>query len=220
MSNPELRSRYDSARTHAGDRAARQAAEADAQAARQRAEQYPRRWADMEAWLNGVAQDFAGAQYGSVPLYQDVSFPTAGGSVSGWAFILIGAVLGGVFLSPVIDGILDSNKATIEKNRILGLIGLALVAAPVVGGAWAGAGIHKWIGDEVKKAKEQAARQAQRHQEREAKRAQPAPPPAAALEPRVLACERCGQKLRVPVMQSELLVTCKSCGHKFGCPPA
>lgn len=221
LSKPELRSRYDAARTYAGDHAAQQAAEADAKAARQRAEQYPPKWADVEAWLNGVAQDFAGAEYGSVQLYQDVSLPTAGGSVSGWAFILIGAVLGGVFLSTAIYGFLDRNKDVFfKKYQILGLFGLALVAAPVIGGAWAGAGAHKLIGDEIKTAKERAVRQAQRMQEQEAKRQQTSPPAAEAVESKVLACERCGQKLRVPSVESELLVTCKSCGHKFTCGPS
>ena len=63
LSNLELRSRYDAARTNTTDRTAQQAAEADAQAARQRAEQYPPRWKEVEAWLNGLAGDFTIAKH-------------------------------------------------------------------------------------------------------------------------------------------------------------
>ena len=98
------------------------------------------------------------------------------------------------------------------------MLRLVLILGPVVGGAWAGAFAHLAIGGKIKEAQEQAARGAQRQREREASRgsAEASPPPA--LEPRVVACERCGQKLRVPVLPAELLVTCKSCGHKFPCP--
>jgi curved DNA-binding protein CbpA len=221
LSDPARRARYDEARARAGDRVAQEAAAADARQARQRAEQYPRRWAEVEAWLNVMAEDVTGAQYGSTPVFGDIHFPTAGNSVSGCLFILIGATLGGVFLSTAVYGFLDSNKFSFEKYRV---IGLALLAAPVIGGAWAGAIIHRGIGGAIKEANEQAARRSRRQEEREAERAKEAEraraaaPPSAAQESRVLACERCGQKLRVPATQSALLVTCKSCGHRFDVP--
>jgi DNA-directed RNA polymerase subunit RPC12/RpoP len=37
--------------------------------------------------------------------------------------------------------------------------------------------------------------------------------------PRVIPCNNCGQKLRVPAMNAELEVRCPSCGNKFLCPP-
>jgi len=31
----------------------------------------------------------------------------------------------------------------------------------------------------------------------------------------VIGCEKCGQKLRVPVLEDEIAVTCPSCRHQF-----
>lgn len=211
LSDPELRLRYDAARTQATNPSAQAAATADATTARQRAEQYPRRWADFVAWLNGVAGDFSDAQYGSTPLFGDVHFPTVGNSVSGCLFIVVGAALAGFFISTALADFC-------ERNKIKGPIGLVLILGPVIGGAWAGIALHQWLGSEIKKAQEQAASRSQRQQERQANRPRTDPSPPRGLEPRVLTCEKCGQKLRVPSLASELLITCNSCGHKFSCP--
>lgn len=99
LSNPELRQRYDEARAEPANLSVQTAAAKDARQARQQAEQYPRRWADFEAWLNGVAQDFTRAEFKPVGGFGPASaFPKAGKSVSGWLFILIGTALGFVFL--------------------------------------------------------------------------------------------------------------------------
>jgi len=45
-------------------------------------------------------------------------------------------------------------------------------------------------------------------------------PPNPPRASRILACKKCGQKLRVPAMDAELLVTCRPCGNKFSCQPA
>ncbi len=223
LSDPDRRRRYDKVRGGTADPSAQTAAADDASKARQRAEQDPPRWADFVAWLNGVASDFTDARHGSEPVFGEVHLPTVENSLSGWLFIIVGAALAGFFIS-------TEAADFCERNRIQWpVLKLVLILGPVIGGAWAGAAAHQAIGSEIKKGREQAARQAQRQQEREARRAEqqrereagrgpvdPSPPPA--LEPRVLACERCGQKLRVPLLPSDLLVTCKSCGHKFSCP--
>lgn len=213
LSDPDARRRYDEARAETADPSAQTAARADANQARHRAGQYPARWADFEAWLNGVAGDFSEARHGSTRLFGDFYFPTVDNSLTGCLFIAIGAILGGVVISTTLAGVC-------KEAGIKGPIALVLVLGPVIAGAWAGAALHQWVGDEIKKAREKAARRDQRKQEHEANRSRPHPPPPPnALEPRVLACEKCGQKLRVPALPSELLVTCKSCGHQFSCPP-
>jgi hypothetical protein len=211
LSDPDLRRRYDEARNAAPDPSARAAASADADKARQRAGQYPARWADFEAWLNGVAGDFSNARHGSTRVFGDVHVPTVDNSVSGCLFITVGAVLGGVVLSTTL-------AAVCKEANLKGPIALALIVGPVIGGAWAGAAVHQWIGDEVKRAQEKAAQRERRKQEREPDRA-PGPEPRHSPGPRLLTCERCRQKLRVPTLPSELVVTCKSCGHQFSCPP-
>jgi DNA-directed RNA polymerase subunit RPC12/RpoP len=208
LSNPELRHRYDEARSQTTTPTAQATATADAGDARRRAEQYPRKWADFEKWLRGVGGDFSEAEHGSTRLFGDVHFPTVGNSLSGWLFIVVGAALAGYFVSTPIWDYFERNKTRI------GPIQLGLILGPVVAAAWAGAGIHQWIGTELKRAREQAERRDRRGGE--ADRTTTSSPPAP--ESRVLACERCGQKLRVPSLSSELLVTCKSCGYKFSCP--
>jgi len=52
LSDSEARRHYDYARAHAADAHVHAAAAADAQYARERAEHYPRKWADFAAWLD------------------------------------------------------------------------------------------------------------------------------------------------------------------------
>lgn len=246
LSDDGRRARYDAARTAAGGETTQQAA-VDAREARRRAEQYPRGWAEMEAVLNRVAADFTGAEHGSVNLGHDFRFPTAGKSVTGWAFILAGAILGGVFVSPVVYTIVGGVAANAPKGVFTGLCVLVAVALPVLGGAWLGAVAHKWVGEIL--AGDLRGRcpnpQCGSLQGRDGERcrycgatagAPPAsgpssgvsgeptaaavpPTPATAVEARVVGCEKCGQKLRVPALSAELDVTCTSCRHKFGCKP-
>lgn len=134
LSDDGRRARYDAARTAASGVTSRKAAAQDAREARWRAEQYPRGWAEMEAVLNRVAADFTGAEYGSVNLGHDFRFPTAGKSVSGWVFILGGAILGGVLVSPVVSNVVAGVVANAPKGPLTGLFGLVAVALPVLGG--------------------------------------------------------------------------------------
>jgi hypothetical protein len=230
LSDPEKRRRYDEARTLANDRVAQEAAAADTRQARQRAEQYPRRWAEMEAWLNGLTADFTRAEYGSTTVggagsFPTIPIPTAGGSATGWAFIVIGAVLGGWLLSTTIYDFLSVKVAPVlyhgqsQRNRTLDLIGLILVVAPVVAGAWAGAALHRVVSDAIKRSQNDRARQAQREQHGEPRRTEEERRPAGEAKARIVGCEKCGQKLRVPSLQDELLVTCRSCGHRFPLAP-
>ncbi|MFL5329202.1 MAG: J domain-containing protein [Gemmataceae bacterium] len=129
LANPGSRRRYDELRTGTSTGQERENAERDRGDAQQRAQNYPRQWDDFERWLDGVTADFARAKYESVR-GSFFSFPTAGESVSGWTFIIIGALLAVIVVSQA--GILAK-----MKNPVLAY---AIVAA---GGAWLGRIIHE-----------------------------------------------------------------------------
>lgn len=235
LSNAGRRRRYDAARANPHDTSSRQAAATDAQDARQRAGQYPRQWADMEELLNRVAADFTGAEHGSMDLGQGVEIPTAGKSVSGWVFILVGAILGGVLVSPVVYGLAAGGVAhtppAMRNNGWLGLCLLVAVVAPVLAGAWAGAACHKWVGRFLEPSQRGRCPNPRCGSSRgwdgsrcrycgATSAGQSAPDqPDGSADKRVIDCEKCHQKLRVPFTHAELLVTCKACEHKFACPP-
>src|SRR5262245_54078934 len=67
LSNPETRRRYDEVRSGSGNQAEREAVVRDRRSAQQQAQDYPRRWADFEVWLNKIAADFTKAKYGRDP---------------------------------------------------------------------------------------------------------------------------------------------------------
>ena len=217
LSNSEYRQHYDTARNQAGGFEAKKTAEADAQTARQRAEQYPPQWKDVEPWLNDIFKDFVNTKYGSSKLPNDFligrsffPFPTAGGSISGWLFILIGALLvifGGVyFLDNDIWG--KDISSWIRSYGKYPIIGIPLLLTPLWVGAWVGVWLHMLVTEVMKNSVNEQQNIAQTE-----------PPAGSTSGKKVIACDKCGQKLRVPSMQTELWVTCRSCGHKFACPP-
>jgi hypothetical protein len=81
-------------------------------------------------------------------------------------------------------------------------------------GAWVFAGAHRLISNAIKETRAKAP-------------SATADPPltaqsettAAAAGSRIFACERCGQKLRVPKMDVHMRVTCKTCQHQFWLSP-
>jgi hypothetical protein len=171
----------------------------------------PRALGRLREVARGVAGDFTGAQHGSARLFGEVHLPTVENSLTGCLFIAACAVLAGVFVSSPL-------AAFCKEANLKGPIALALIVGPVIGGAWAGSAAHQWVGGVVKQIREDAARRDRREQEQAPVAAEAQSPPREP-EPRILACEKCGQKLRVPALPSELLVTCKFCGHRFSCPP-
>ncbi len=206
LSNAELRSRYDAARNHASDTGAQEAAATDAQGARRRAEQYPRRWADVESWLNRVAGDFSSASHSSTRLLGEWYFPTVQGSYSGVTFIAVGLILGAIISISQFY-----NSTAKDSDRQLILLGCLGGWA----GAWVGAWFHRVIADTIKDTRVQTEKVDKEDGSRQSSADHGGDQPA----PRIIPCEKCSQKLRVPALQSELLVTCKSCGQKFLCPP-
>ncbi len=207
LSDPAARRNYDAARTDAGNRAAQEAAAADARSARERAARYPRRWADFEAWLKRISRDFTDATYGAE--HDDrltaVPVPTVANSASGWVFILVGAALGGILVSPAIFTWCKTQHVLFMPHRVLFL----LTTLPPILGGWAGLWIHQCIAKTLGKAPTHRSGGGGAH-----------PQPAAATESRIISCEKCQQKLRVPGIGSELVVTCPACRHRFTHGPA
>jgi hypothetical protein len=127
LANPALRREYDTLRTQ-------QNADAtwakDQTEARVKAEHYPRQWSEFDGWLDAISADFAKAEYGAWQSGAGVKLPTAGKSLSGWFFI-VGGALGACWLWMKmfeIDGAEGGNK----------FVGILVMA----GGAWVGQFVH------------------------------------------------------------------------------
>jgi len=215
LSNLEFRQHYDSYRNQPGALAEQKIAEADAQTARQRSGNYPPHWKDVEPWLNNIFKDFVNTKYGSTECGNDIfsrySWPTAGYSVSGWLFILIGAGLvffGGIYFMENQTPSSEWHKWAAWLKKAPALIKVLIAITTLWIGAWVGSWIHMLISEVMKNSING-----------QPNRAQTDPPAESTSGKKVIACDKCGQKLRVPSMQTELWVTCRSCGHKFACPP-
>ena len=84
------------------------------------------------------------------------------------------------------------------------------IGMPFALGGWIGTLIHKAVGGTLNIVSPTAP---------DAPPPPSAPPPTPPSETKIVACVTCGQKLRVPVMSSELLVKCKTCGNRFELQP-
>ena len=218
LSDPDKRHRYDELRSNPNNSEIAQAVYQDAQAAKNRADDYPKTWNEYEAWLDALAKDFSGARYGDTRsssaqgagvLGLPLVLPTVENSVSGCLFILVGAGIAGWFISiPIYKWINDATNHTGRFNpRSLAFI---VAVAFLVGGAWLGRGIHQSIALEFAKRKTKSQNTSSPQL-----LAQQAP-----VELRIVACNKCHQKLRVPSSSDELIVTCVKCHNKFSCTPS
>ena len=136
LSNPMTRRHYDSARKNRNDYIAQRSVRADKQAARQKAQEYPRKWADFDVWLDKLFRDFTEVNYGTTEGGFGIQWPTAGRSVSGWLLVIAGGLFGLYVGSNIIVSLgFDQSSARLP-------VGLLLIA----GGAWLGVLLHDWIG--------------------------------------------------------------------------
>jgi len=136
LSNPMTRRHYDSARRNRSDYVAQRSVRADTQAARQKAQEYPRKWADFEVWLDRLFRDFTEVNYGTTTIGLGIQCPTAGRSVSGWLLVIAGGLFG-VYVGSNIIILLGIDHSSARMP-----VGLLFMA----GGAWLGALLHNWIG--------------------------------------------------------------------------
>ncbi len=136
LSNPMTRRHYDSARSNRSDYVAQRSVREDAQAARQKAQEYPRKWPDFEAWLDRLFRDFTEVNYGTTEGGFGIQWPTAGRSVSGWILVIAGGLFGVYVGSNIIISLgFGHSSASV-------LFGLLFIA----GGAWLGVLLHGRIG--------------------------------------------------------------------------
>ena len=135
LSNPMTRRHYDSARSNRSDYVAQRSVREDAQAARQKAQEYPRKWPDFEAWLDRLFRDFTEVNYGKIEAGFGIQYPTAGRSVSGWLLVIAGGLFGVCVGSYIIFSLNIEHPICVP-------IGLSFIA----GGAWLGVLLHKRIG--------------------------------------------------------------------------
>ncbi|MCX6896730.1 MAG: DnaJ domain-containing protein [Verrucomicrobia bacterium] len=195
LSDPEARRHYDLLRSNQADEATRRAAAADAGNARQKAQDYPRTWPEFDSWLNAISKDISNANYGS---WRSVySLPTAGNSITGWVFIVVG-FFGGSWVAYQLFG----DDATSGGFKFV-CMGIA------AGGAWVGKLIHQGLGQSIKKTSGTASQQQSSSTEKTI---------PVAGENTVIACNNCGQKLRVTARSGRIRIKCRACNHEFDYP--
>jgi hypothetical protein len=215
LSNPETRRDYDHLRTQRMDAAARAAWNTRTEGVRRRAQEYPRQWSAFERWMNGLMTDIRAAKYGKQQVWI-TTFPTAGKSFSGWAFIGVGALVGGVLGVAILGSVMPVQS-----------LKFALVIA-AAGGAWVGAKVHGFLRDIIGGPHETGTassppptsqrggdRIGASRDEKATRTATEQVLVAEIVEHETLRCPKCGQSLRVPSLDKEILVTCPSCKNKF-----
>jgi curved DNA-binding protein CbpA len=224
LSDPERRQRYDAVRRDTATPNVRAEAAADAQQAHQEAGKYPRRWADFEAWLDGVAKDFDRAEFKPVGGFGYASaFPKAGKSLSGWLFILIGVALGSLSFVFLAEFFKIAPEGSITYSRFKEGLGYHLVhpwlfrflnVTSTLGGAWLGAAVHQMVGGAIKQSSNQASHHTPEQPDPRQNNTQHSKT-GHSDESKIIVCGNCEQKLRVPIRSSKLLVKCKKCQHEF-----
>jgi len=199
LSNPEKRRIYDAVRANPNNPDTVRSATENTQDAKQRSDDFPRKWADFEEFLNKVTEDFQRAKYGQQKMGA-FQVPTVDNSISEGVFVIVGALLVGCVVGIPVYNWLEGTQLNKAKSHGVTMPVLALGACGLVG-AWIGAQLHKAASDELKKSTS-------------------AKPGATTPEPdkteyRIFTCGKCQQKLRVPRMNAKLAVTCSKCGDKF-----
>jgi hypothetical protein len=140
LADPLRRRRYDAACKATAPNDVREHAAVDVRDARVHAADYPAQWGDVETWLSRMLDDFTDTRYDEVTPFGSYPLPTAGGSVSGFFFILLGAAAGVMFGTVPLSYLIN------ENNVPMNLYMLLMLGAPLVIGAWAGSHLHRGLG--------------------------------------------------------------------------
>lgn len=188
---------------------------------RQRASQYPKKWAEFEKWMEGFMADVKAARYGKSQIWGTYYMPIADGSISAKVFIGIGTVLiGGAILilgvgTGVYQSLFDSIRHPIPR--------LALLAGPFLLGAWAGQRFHMALRQALMSNQASDGSHLPGISEKPQTSSSPgitqSPGPQSLPAPEIVQCSVCGRKLRVPQLGKELLITCPFCTNKFSYRP-
>lgn len=198
LSNAEMRQAYDAHRANVRNER-QDDFEETRRTAHRKANDYPRDWSTFEKWMNGLAKDFTEAKFEAKEA-MSISWPNAKDSFSGWLFIIGGGILGFYLAAPFLP-------VNPKPSGIMPRIILVLAAVAVCGGAWIGVLAHLGLGYVLREWPKWKAVIDQIREQIQAQRK--------TLKSAVIACNNCGQKLRVPTSDEELLVTCGKCRHRF-----
>lgn len=217
LSDSALRAGYDQVNSPGADMAAKAQWEAKTESVRTAAQDYPLKWADFERWASHLTGDIANAKYSAQPLWFGISIPKIEGNRSAILFYLVGIGLGigligfgsGIYPAAIRVFITQNPQSSgwdqAWKSPSRHLKGILLLS-PILLGVWAGYYAHKMAHGLIK---ESSARPP------EPAAGDATPSDAPHTDHNVIECTACGQKLRVPKLQSELLVTCPTCRNKF-----
>lgn len=217
LSDTVLRAEYDRVNSPSADEGAQAQWEAKTESVRTAAQNYPQKWEDFERWASHLTGDIANAKYSYQTLGYGISLPKIEGSRSAILFYMVGIGLGigligfglGVYpaairvyitQTPESSGWDPAFKSPNSRFTVL------LLISPILLGVWAGYYAHKaahgWI-------KESSARTTG------PSTGDTTPPGHPHNDHDIINCITCGQKLRLPKLHSELLVTCPRCRNKF-----
>lgn len=217
LCNPALRAEHDRLISQEPNRDAEARWEARTESVRTAAQNYPRKWADFELWASHLTGDIANAKYSVQPLWYGISIPRIEGSRSAILFYLVGIGLG-IGLIGFASGVYPAAiRVFLTQNPQSSGWDMAwkspsthlkafLLLSPILLGLWAGYYAHKMAHELIK---ESSARPP------EPAAGDATPPDTPHTDHNIINCTTCGQKLRVPKLQSELLVICPKCRNKF-----
>jgi len=193
LADPASKRSYDEWRSNQQNEGARQAAEAAADRAQQKAGDYPRDWGAFEKWFDVISKDFIRAEFGCGNL-GGVKMPTAKNSFTAWLFIIGGGLLGLFVLFKIFEDEFKAPGAG-RQYRFVALIAIA-------GGAWIGKIVHQILAELLRSPTATS----------NSLESDPVP-----IAPRVniIPCEKCGQKLRVQTGGNPVRLRCGSCRHEF-----
>lgn len=191
LRDPERRRKFDESRKATADAATKARYQETAAAAQAAAERYPTDWEGLQQFCEFMARDFEHTDYKSARFLW-MPWPTAFNSLTGTGFIFGGGILGLIGAVQFFGKPPTSPGGTIQISPLLLMLGACL-------GAWAATFAHRLVGFLVKE-----------------RRSAPAPNMHDDIrQSQVIECGSCRQKLRVPILESELQVTCGKCGHRF-----
>jgi len=206
LSDPGRRAAYDRVRAQQFNPLIVAEWDKQSEPVRQRAAGYPRKWEDFEKWMDGLVADVQAAQYGSEKIWADLHFPTVTGSVSGYAFIGVGLLLGAIVL---LLGVTSGVYSVLLRPKYSPIAKAILLGGPLLLGAWGGQLAHKALRralPEDRGTDEGIERHGASHSGGTA---------GASSSADIVTCLACGRKLRVPRLQRDLVITCPTCKNRF-----
>lgn len=207
LSDPERRREYDAVRGGRADAETQEHFRRSTKTARECSTQYPSQWADFERWFQSVVNDFSTADYGDSWDTLEIK-----NSRSGWAFVKLGTICGGLFGIYLFFNSFDSFFA--RARRIAFCAGL---------GALVGKGLHYLIGsafvaDSADSRRDTVSTPPSVNRPVPEANGAPSPPPeqeSSVPNFHLISCRNCQRMLRIPDPPPSDVVKCPSCGSRF-----